>query len=90
LSIAWLLVPAAGSAQVVMAPGGGAPVVRILNPDGTQSTFFAYDPAFLGGVRAALGDVNGDGIVDIITGAGPTGGPHVRVLRSRGLRRHPR
>jgi hypothetical protein len=47
---------------------------------GVLTEFYAYAPLFHGGVRLAAGDVNGDGTPDIITGAGPGGGPHVKAI----------
>lgn len=60
-------------------PGGG-PHVRLFNAYGAiVSEFFAYDHRFRGGVKVAAGDLDGDGKAEIVTGAGPGGGPHVRV-----------
>jgi len=65
---------------------GGGPHVRVFTKDGTAISpgFFAYDEEFHGGVHVSAGDVNGDGIDEIITGAGKGGGPHVRVFDERG------
>ncbi len=77
-----------GVDDIICAAGpGGGPEVRVF--DGTDGhlirDFYAYDPAFTGGVYVAAGDVNGDGLADIMTGAGEGGGPHVRVFDGASL-----
>lgn len=72
-----------GIADIVTAPGvGGGPHVKVF--DGTTGALvrqlFAYDMAFRGGATVAAGDVDGDDRADIVTGAGPGGGPHVKVF----------
>jgi hypothetical protein len=59
---------------------GGGSVVQINYANGSNLSFFAYSPAYTGGVRVALGDVNGDGYNDLITGTGVGGGPHIKVF----------
>jgi uncharacterized protein YkwD len=64
------------------ADAGGGPHVKVF--DGTTQnllfSFFAFDAVFTGGVRVAAGNTSGNGYADIITGAGPGGGPDVRVF----------
>jgi hypothetical protein len=46
-------------------------------------TFDPYGPSFTGGVRVAVGDVNGTGVQDIITAPGPGMSPQVKVFDSQ-------
>jgi hypothetical protein len=66
-------------------PGGG-PHVRVFTGTGqdTGVGFFAYPAGFTGGVRVAAGDLTGDGQAEILTAAGPGGGPHVRAFTGAG------
>ena len=75
-----------GSKEIVTGAGlGGGPHVRVFSRQGqVLSQFFAYDLNFRGGVNVAVGDVNNDRNKEIVTGAGPGGGPHVRVFTSTG------
>ena len=72
-----------GLADIITGPGpGGGPHVKAFDSDsGTAiASFFAYDPAFRGGVYVGAAEVVADGFADIVTGAGQGGGPHVKVF----------
>lgn len=60
---------------------GAGPHVRAFTNYGElfDGGFFAYNEGFRGGVNIACGDYDSDGIDEVITGAGPGGGPHVKI-----------
>jgi glucose/arabinose dehydrogenase len=69
------------SQLIAVGPGAGKPSqIAVLNADGgTRFTLTPY-AGYGGAVHVATGDVNGDGVEDIITGTAPGAPPHVKVF----------
>lgn len=63
-----------------------SPEVRIFDCRTTRldSSFLARDQSFRGGIDIAVGDLGGDGLNEIITGAGPSDQPIIKIFRSDG------
>lgn len=76
-----------GNPDIITAPTGArAPEVRVFSATGVRkANFLAYASGFRGGVRIAAGDMDGDGIPEIVTVPASGGGPHVRVFSGMGL-----
>jgi len=72
-----------GRDEIVVGAGasGGSRVQVFAAPFiATLNDFFAYSPAFIGGVKVAVGDVNGDGKGDVITAPATTAGSNVKAF----------
>jgi hypothetical protein len=75
-----------GFADIIAGAGpGGGPQVSVF--DGVNGNlmlnFVAYNPLFSGGVFVAAGDVDGDGLDEIVTGADAGGSPQVKVFNGQ-------
>jgi len=65
----------------------GQALVKIYKVDSAKTVikeFLAFDGNFKGGARVAAGDVDGDGVDEIVVGAGGGGGSHVKVFELDG------
>jgi len=75
-----------GRSDIITGAGaGGGPHVEAFSGINNQLlvSIIAYDPSFRGGVSVGAGAVFGIAPVQIITGAGVGGGPHVRVFNGQ-------
>ncbi|QEL20646.1 hypothetical protein [Limnoglobus roseus] len=81
-SLEWRNNPAS-SFVALGAAAGGLPLAQLARPDGTVlAQVQPFDAGFAGGVRASVGELDGDpNTVELVTAAGPGGGPHVKVYR---------
>lgn len=79
-----------GKSEIAVGTGPGADArVRVFDSMGNPKIFpdgltpFAAD--FRGGANVAIADIDGDGKNDLVTSAGPTGGPEVKIWNGAGL-----
>ncbi|TSC95867.1 MAG: FG-GAP repeat-containing protein [Parcubacteria group bacterium Athens1014_10] len=80
-----------GKTKIVTGTGQGfGPQVSVFDEAGNPLVrFFAYQKHLRGGIRVAVGDLEGDGVDEIITGSGPGGTPHIQIFNGKGERLTP-
>lgn len=76
-----------GVDEIIVSNGPGESAqIKILNGKGEiqPTTILAFPEAFKGGSHIAVADIDEDGVGEIIAGAGPGGGPQIRVFEGTG------
>lgn len=76
-----------GTIEIVTGTRNGfQPLVKIYSTEGKELNkgFMAYAATYKGGVNVAIANLNGNGIKDIVVGAGYMGGPQVRIFNKDG------
>ncbi|MEK7067971.1 MAG: VCBS repeat-containing protein, partial [Patescibacteria group bacterium] len=70
---------------VVSAKAGSEPKIWYLDNKGNKlKDFYAFSPSFMGGVNVAVGDIDNDGMAEVVAGAGAGGAPHIRIFNLSG------
>jgi hypothetical protein len=74
-----------GFGDIITGAGSATPHVRAYSgaDNSLLANFFAYDPGYQQGIMVGAGDVDGDGVDEIITGTG-VGAPHVKAFKADG------
>ena len=84
VSVAGVDINGDGSKEIVVGVGANAtPLVRIYSiKEQLQKEFYVYPTTFLGGVNVAGGDVDADGMEELIVTPRSGGGPQVRIIEA--------
>lgn len=81
-----------GVEDVIVGPGPGIPTeVKVfsganfpVSPDTSLfASGYAFEPAFTGGVFLSVGDINKDGVPDVVVTPDEGGGPRVRIVSGK-------
>ncbi|MFN3301641.1 MAG: endolytic transglycosylase MltG [Patescibacteria group bacterium] len=73
-----------GLKEIITGAGpGGGPQVRIFDLNGrVKDQFFAYHKDFRGGINVACGDLNRDGLDEIVVSVASRASPYVRIFNN--------
>ncbi|MCF7794826.1 S8 family serine peptidase [Patescibacteria group bacterium] len=85
VDISWLKLSSQKPYIITSSHKNNEPRVYIRDIKGVElSSFLAYSDNFKGGVNIGSGDVDGNGVNEIVTGAKSDGGAHIRVFNIEG------